>query len=77
VLEAFGAWLKLNEGRPLPGLAAAAAAGASGGAAAALAAVPLVAAALDGLGGTGDTFHAAVESVRLCTSIELCVLNHA
>ncbi|KAG2500508.1 hypothetical protein HYH03_001285 [Edaphochlamys debaryana] len=68
VLEALGSWLKLNEGRPLPSIAAAAA---SGGAAAAsaedaaatLARHPLVAAALEGLQHSGETFHAAVDAI--------------
>ncbi|GLC47401.1 hypothetical protein PLESTB_001959900 [Pleodorina starrii] len=67
VLEAFGSWLKLNEGRPLPSIAAAAAAAApgSGGedAAAVLARHPLVAASLEGLQTTGETFHAAVDAI--------------
>ncbi|KAG2426913.1 hypothetical protein HXX76_012699 [Chlamydomonas incerta] len=65
VLEAFGSWLKLNEGRPLPSIAAAVAAGAGGGedAAATLARHPLVASALEGLQNTGETFHAAVDAI--------------
>ncbi|KAG2431638.1 hypothetical protein HYH02_013215 [Chlamydomonas schloesseri] len=65
VLEAFGSWLKLNEGRPLPSIAAAVAAGAGAGedAAATLARHPLVAAALEGLQHTGETFHAAVDAI--------------
>ncbi|KXZ44767.1 hypothetical protein GPECTOR_62g882 [Gonium pectorale] len=65
VLEAFGSWLKLNEGRPLPTIAAAAAAATGGGgedAAATLARHPLVAASLEGLQGTGETFHGAVDA---------------
>lgn len=70
MLEAFGSWLKLNEGRPLPTIAAAAAAAAGGAApavaedaAVVLARHPLVAASLDGLQGTSETFHAAVDAV--------------
>ncbi|GFR52886.1 hypothetical protein Agub_g15518, partial [Astrephomene gubernaculifera] len=71
VLEAFGSWLKLNEGAPLPAIAAAAAAAAGGAAvavsgedaAAVLARHPLVASALEGLQGSGETFHAAVDAI--------------
>ncbi|GIL53842.1 hypothetical protein Vafri_9477 [Volvox africanus] len=68
VLEAFGSWLKLNEGRPLPSIAAAAAAtsggaGAGEDATAVLARHRLVEASLEGLHSTGETFHAAVDAI--------------